>query len=113
MQFDVGLYQCLSVGLGFQKGLFKNWKNPKIGRLPGSGLPAVNVPIRHGVTGCPPEGNSGQICITGSVGLRSWTLGARGCLHFPGGQFVGQAGIGVGYGTGVSGGGGYTNVHCG
>ncbi len=72
--------------------------------------------------GCPPEGHSGHFCATISGGFRTWTVGARGCIHWPsggrgvvtiaGGDVVIDIGMGIGYGTGVSGGGGYTRTDC-
>lgn len=88
-----------------------SWKKPA--RKPGQ-WPPSNVPIRHGLSvDCPPQGLSGHICITGSVGVRSWTAGARGCMDWPGGHFTVEAGMGIGYGTGlaVEGGASYTNCH--
>jgi len=112
---DGGLHAAGSIRPGWSPPP-RNWKHPinfrqlKRGKLPGW---AFRVPLRHGVgVGCPPEGVRGQICITGSIGVWSWSVGIRGCVSVPDWEPRVQFGMGIGEGSGVSVGGGITITEC-
>ncbi|MGA2497927.1 MAG: RHS repeat-associated core domain-containing protein [Tepidisphaeraceae bacterium] len=114
---DVGLFVCASLSGGDKHGLPGDATYGRGGFGPIASSPSIpRGRILGGIAGihynCPAEGWSGSVCITASAGFASFTYGARGCYDFKSGKYYGDAGLGVGYGTGISGGGALTYTKC-
>ncbi len=110
-----GIYELGSIRFGWNPPP-SSWRSPiSLQQIRKRHLPAkwLRVPFRHGLEwGCPNEGIQGEVCATASVGFWSWTFGVRGCLGSPGLRPRIEAGMGVGQGTGISVGGGFTITAC-
>ena len=96
---EVGLFGTGTVGPQSPK-----WP-PGVRLLPvgpgGFQWPVPNFPVVHGVAvGCPPEGCTGVVCVTASIGIGGWffgaTVGCQYCYYPSTGQSTARCGTNIG-----------------
>ncbi|HYV37231.1 MAG TPA: RHS repeat-associated core domain-containing protein, partial [Gemmataceae bacterium] len=76
-----------------------NWRGAIVAAL--KGTPPIRIVKRND---CPPEGFNGRVTFTGSLGFSTLTIGFRYSYYWATEKSDFEWGVGIGYGSGLSGG---------